>query len=146
MMSRSEKKRLLEWQNIIMQGSPDRLIVTEEELLQLSQRQATNELKTIQDCVNVMKTTVMPEKFFATLDSLQINAGQVVDLAPFLDRYMDVTKLLAMNEAFTKEQTYIKEFLRRLPVAPETSSQLAPFLNRMNEENRAYAEKKFRIS
>ena len=66
----SKKQRLLDWQKIVMENSPDRLVMSEQQLRQVSMQQAQNDLRIMNDCKNLVSTTVKPDVFFTRLNLL----------------------------------------------------------------------------
>ncbi|MBQ1169497.1 MAG: hypothetical protein IIX49_01565 [Oscillospiraceae bacterium] len=66
----NKKQRLLDWQKIVMDNSPDRLVMSEQQLRQVSIQQAQNDLRIMNDCKNLVSTTVKPDVFFGRLNLL----------------------------------------------------------------------------
>lgn len=65
------KKELLLWQNLIICGSPNKLVMSEKQLKLATEQQATNDLRIIQDCIKIISDTVKPDIFFSRLDLLK---------------------------------------------------------------------------
>ena len=66
-----KKEELLIWQNLIMQDSPNKLVMTEKQLKQATEQQASNDLRIIQDCIRIISETVKPDIFFSRMDLLK---------------------------------------------------------------------------
>ena len=58
-----KKEELLIWQNLIMQDSPNKLVMTEKQLKQATEQQASNDLRIIQDCIRIISETVKTRYF-----------------------------------------------------------------------------------
>ena len=63
------KKRgeLLEWQRLIMQDSPNKLILSESQLKKITIETAQRELQIANDCVKILQTSKKPDVFFSRL-------------------------------------------------------------------------------
>ena len=75
--SRKERKsKMLNWQSLI---SPEKyLFMNEQQLIKASQQSVTNDLKIIQDCIDLMDKTKKPDIFFSKLDLLEKTANHLV--------------------------------------------------------------------
>lgn len=65
------KKELLAWQKIVLYNSPDKLIMSEKQLKQISNQSAQNHIRIIQDCIKLIRHTTKPEVFFSRLELLK---------------------------------------------------------------------------
>jgi len=107
-----KKEYLLEWQKIVLTDSPDKLIMTERQLKQTSEQQATNDLRIIQDCIKIISNTVKPDIFFSRMDLLKEKAIHLQTLEPYVN-FSGASPTAAVNEIFDQEQDAIYELIGR---------------------------------
>lgn len=150
---------LLNWQKIVLTDSPDRLIMTQEQLQQLSEQQASDDLRIIQECMKIISYTIEPDVFFSRLDLLKEKASHMKSLEPFVD-FSGATPTAALNEVLEKEQECIYQFLVRcysctfdkantMKTEKGKNNQfkklydsLIPYFERMDEQNINYIKHK----
>ena len=155
------KSDLLSWQKVVLPNSPDKLIMGEKQLKQLSIQQAQNHMSIIQDCTKILSETVDPDTFFSRLDLLKEHSKRLVDLEPYVS-FRGVSPTAAFDEVIEKEQEAIYQFIigyynaiydkaasYKTEKAKERQFQkfydsLQPYYERMNERNRNYIEYKHR--
>lgn len=155
------KKELLVWQNLIIQDSPNRLIMPEKQLKQITEQQATNDLRIIQDCLKIISNTVKPDIFFSRLDLLKEKSKHLVLLEPYIT-FSGSSPTAAYEEILEKEQEAIYQFICRYFSATFEKAEslktekgkknhyqkffdnLQLYADRMNEHNLNYIEYKRR--
>jgi len=103
---------LLEWQNFIMPDSKERLIMPEHQLKAISQQQAANDLRIINDCTDIISTTVNPETFFMRLNLLLEKSKHLSEFEKYIS-FTGASPIAAYNEVVANYQKAIKTFLIR---------------------------------
>lgn len=157
----NKKQRLLEWQNVVMAQRSDRLVMSEQQLRQTSVQQAQNDLRIMNDCKNLVSTTVKPDVFFSRLN-LMIEKGEHLQQ---LERYISfsgASPTAALNEIKQNYQEAVRQFLVRYfsdtfdkaeAMKTEKGKQnkyikfyesLQEYYCYMNASNREYVETKYR--
>ena len=84
---KKRKNELLELQQFLIDGSPDRLIVSRKRLMELAKIEANNSLRIVQDSSRLVQTTTKPDVFF---DRMQLLFEHSSNLA-YLERYVPFT-------------------------------------------------------
>lgn len=157
---RKEKQRhLLEWQKAIEPNSPDKLVMTEGQLKHTSEQQATNDLKIIQDCNNIISDTTNPETFFSRFDLMKERCEHLKRLEPYI-QFSGASPTEALHEIVDNEQEAVYIFIARyynsvLEKAESLKTKkgkdnqfqkfydsLQPYHNRMDARNINYIESK----
>ena len=154
------KAELLRWQNVLMQDSPHRLIMTEQQLKVATFQPAQRNLQAIGDCKRLVETTTKPDVFFSRLQMLMERSRHLCILEPYMD-FTGVTPTVAYNEACRNYQMAIYQFLvryyidtlNRARAMKTTRGKLGKFRSfydslqvyypNMNEMNKRYIEEKF---
>ena len=157
----NKKQRLLEWQNVVMAQRSDRLVMSEQQLRQASVQQAQNDLRIMNDCKNLVSTTVKPDVFFSRLN-LMIEKGTHLQQ---LERYVSfsgASPTAALNEIKQDYQEAVRQFLVRYfsdtfdkaeAMKTEKGKQnkyikfyesLQEYYCYMNDSNKEYVETKYR--
>lgn len=108
----NKKQRLLEWQNIVMAQHSNRLVMTEQQLQQASIQQAQNDLRIMNDCRNLVSTTVKPDVFFGRLHLMLEKAEHLQQLEKYIS-FSGASPTAALNEIRQNYQEAIKQFLVR---------------------------------
>lgn len=110
--NKEKEERLLWWQNIIMPDSPDKLIMTEEQLKICTQQQAEIALRQINDCTKLIESTNNPDVFFMRLNMLVERSKYLCSLEPFI-AFKGASPIAAFNEVIEKYQEAVRLFLIR---------------------------------
>lgn len=163
---RKRKEReeyLLRWQNVIMKDSPDRLIMTEDQLRSATVQMANNDLRIINDSANLVENTTTPDVFFSRLDLLIEKSKHLVVLEEYIT-FSGASPTDAYNEALHDRNEAIRLFLIRyfsetFDKAESMKTEkgrngkyqkfhdsLQPYYNYMTEEHIRYIEKKYKSS
>lgn len=112
LMSNEKKERLLRWQKLILTNSPDRLIMTEQQLKAATQQQAENDLRIMNDCYKIVEETIKPDVFFMRLNMLLEKSLRLCSFEQYIS-FKGANPSEAYNEIKTKYQEAIKQFLIR---------------------------------
>lgn len=108
----NKKQRLLNWQKIVMENSPDRLVMSEQQLRQVSIQQAQNDLRIMNDCRSLISSTVKPDVFFGRLNLLVERGEHLQRLEQYIS-FSGATPTAALNEIKQNYQEAIHQFLVR---------------------------------
>ncbi len=157
------KKRtnLLELQKIVLDKSPDHLILSEKKLLQMAKIQADNSLRIIQDCNGILQKTTKPDVFFERLRLLILHSGNLATLEKYVP-FRGASPKKAFDVLMAEKQDCIGEFLVRyfsaafdkaaglktdkgkLNQYQKFYDSLVPYFGEMDEGNRDYVETKYK--
>ena len=107
-----KKEHLLEWQKVVMPENGNRLMVTEEQLRATTQYIAANDLRIMNDCNDIIQSTLKPDTFFMRLNLLVDKAKHLVLLERYIS-FSGASPSAAYNEIVENYQEAIKEFLIR---------------------------------
>ncbi len=108
----AKNERLLQWQNAIMTDSPDRLIMTEEQLRSATIQQAENDLRIINDSAKLVEKTTKPNVFFSRLNLLIEKAKHLASLEKYIS-FSGTSPAMAYNEALRNYNESVQLFLIR---------------------------------
>ena len=157
----NKKQRLLDGQKIVMENSPDRLVMSEQQLRQVSIQQAQNDLRIMNDCKNLVSTTVKPDVFFGRLNLLLERGEHLKSLEQYIS-FSGASPTAALNEIRQNYQEAVRQFLIRyfsdtLDKAEAMKTEkgkrnkyikfyesLQPYYCYMNDSNKEYVETKYR--
>ena len=107
-----KRSELLRWQHIVIPDSPNELIMTEDQLKAISQQQAANDLRIINDCINLIETTLKPDVFFMRLKLMHKRSIHLCSLEPFI-KFSGASPIEACKEIENNYHEAINQFLRR---------------------------------
>ena len=110
--SSKKKEYLLAMQKIVMENSPDRLVMTERQLYASAQQQAENDLRIINDSLAIISKTLKPDVFFSRLEMLQRHSGHLMLMEPYVE-FSGASPAAAYHEFVTKKGEAIMIFLQR---------------------------------
>lgn len=108
----AKTERLLQWQNAIMQDSPNRLIMTEQQLRDATTQQANNDLRIINDCVKLVSQTTKPDVFFTRLNLIVEKLRHLASLEKYL-AFSGASPTAAYNDVMRDYNESIRLFLIR---------------------------------
>ena len=108
----AKKERLLQWQNVIMPDSPNRLIMSEEQLKAATVRQANNDLRIINDSTALVEKTTKPDVFFSRLGLLVEKSKHLTILEQYIN-FSGASPTAAYNEVLENYNKAIQLFLIR---------------------------------
>lgn len=156
----SKKDKLLELQKIVLDNSPDRLIVSEKQLKELATKAANRDLEIIKDCIYILETTKKPETFFSRFDLFIAKAEHLRVYEEHLR--FTASPSAAYGELWQDRQECIHNFLVRyfcdtldqvdklktdkakLNKYQKFYDSLQPYYEQMNPDNIDYIETKYR--
>lgn len=110
--SNNKKEYLLKWQKLILMDSPDQLILTEQQLKEMTEQQAKNDLRIMDDCCKLVEETIKPDVFFMRLNLLVEKSMRLCAFEQYI-AFKGAYPSQAYNEIKTKYQEAIKQFLIR---------------------------------
>lgn len=117
-----KKEKLLSMQQVVMENSPDRLVMTEKQLNEAARQQAQNDLRIINDCLSLLSKTIKPDVFFSRLELLQRQGGHLMLLEPYVE-FTGASPAAAYHEIVTKKDEAIMVFLERYYAAVHEKAQ-----------------------
>lgn len=157
----NKKQRLLDWQNLVMEQPSNRLVMSEQQLRQVSVQQAQNDLRIMNDCKNLVSTTVKPDVFFSRLN-LMIEKGEHLQKLEQYISFSGASPTAVLNEIKQNYQEAVSQFLVRYfsdtfdkAEAMKTGKgkhnkyikfyeSLQEYYRYMNDSNKEYVETKYR--
>jgi hypothetical protein len=110
--SNARKEHLMRWQKLLMPDSPNKLIMTEEQLKAATVQQAENDLRIIRDCAKLVETTTKPDVFFMRLNLLVEKSKHLASLEKYIT-FSGESPSAAYNGVCQDYQKAIKQFLIR---------------------------------
>ena len=133
-----KKEELLIWQNLIMQDSPNKLVMTEKQLKQATEQQASNDLRIIQDCIRIISETVKPDIFFSRMDLLKEKSKRLIEFEKYI-KFSGASPTNAFQEVLDNEQDAIYQFISRcFNVAFEKAESMKTEKGKMNQFQKFY--------
>lgn len=101
---------LLQWQRAVMLNSPNRLVMTEEQLKDMTAKQAIDDLRIVIDCERLCEITLNPDVFFKRLNLWKEKMNHLLTL----EKYGNFTMIhTANNRVVTEYNDIVKWFLIR---------------------------------
>lgn len=158
----SKKQMLVEWQKLVMPESSDRLVMSEQQLRQVSIQQAQNDLRIMNDCEKLVMTTVKPDVFFSRINLLVEKGERLQQFEKYMS-FSGASLTAALNEIKQNYQEAVKQFLVRYfsdtfdkAEAMKTEKgknnkyikyyeSLQEYYCYMNDSNKEYVEEKYRV-
>jgi len=107
-----KKDELLAMQRVVMENSPDRLVMTEKQLYETARQQAQNDIRIINDSLAIISKTMKPDVFFSRLDLMQRHSGHLMLMEPYVE-FSGASPAAAHHEFVTKKSEAIMMFLER---------------------------------
>lgn len=160
-ISESDYQELLLLQRIVMKDSPDELVCTKKQLLEMARQNAENSLRITQDCINILQTTANPDVFFERLQIFTSHCRTLVSLEKYIS-FSGAAPTEVYDTLIREKQEVIKDFLIRylckvndkadsLKTAKGKLNQyqkfydsLKPYFEEMDAANIDYIETKYR--
>lgn len=103
--------KLLRLQKLLVKNSPNKLIMSEKQLMDTAQRTAKRYLEICNDSMRLIDTTIKPDVFFSRLDLLLKNLAALQELEQHISFSGSPSKSLARIRAHKQE--IIHDFLVR---------------------------------
>ena len=106
---------LLQWQRAVMLNSPNRLVMTEQQLKSFTSQQVKDDLRIIKDCLALVERTYKPEVFFPRLNLFAEKAKHLASLEKYASRDGVPIDILtrSYNKTVSKYDEMVKWFLIR---------------------------------
>ena len=105
-----KKKRLLEWQNTLLDKPCSKLITTEMDLIIITEAIIKNYFKITEDSLDLLTTTINPDIFFKRLDLFYKELEFISRIAPYVTSQKISPDFLTL--AYNKKQSLIFNFLK----------------------------------
>ncbi len=154
------KQKLLNLQKlIVVNAPPNKLVMSENQLIREAERLAQRQLKIVYDCQRLINTTVNPDVFFKRYDLIEEKAEFLLKLSAYV-KFTGTQPHTMIKTLREKEQPAISDFLQRYyhSVVEKTKTlktekakanqylkfyeSLQPYYLRMNDENKQYVEER----
>lgn len=157
----NKKAELLDLQKLVIENSPDKLIMSGTKLKELARQAAARDLEIMQDCIRIIEKTKKPEVFFPRLDLLVAKTARLQEFERYV-RFSGASPSEAFRKLCSDYQECVHEFLVRyfcdiFDKAEKLKTDkgkfnkyklfydsLQPYYGQMNEENIDYVETKYR--
>lgn len=107
-----KKAELLELQKIVLDNSPDQLVLSEKQLIELAKIHAQNSLRIVQDCSKILQSTVKPDVFFERFQLLILHSSNMAILEKYVP-FRGASPMAAFNVLMAEKQQCINQFLIR---------------------------------
>lgn len=108
----ARQEYLLSWQKMVLSDSPNKLIMTEQQLKSITEQQAENDLRIIRDCIELVAKTTKPDVFFLRLNLLVEKANHLISLEKYTT-FSGASPTAAFYDAVEDYQESISQFLVR---------------------------------
>lgn len=150
-----KKKKLLEWQNAILEEPTDKLIMTEKQLKETTNLMVENDIRIIQDCIRLIENTVNPETYFSRFQLMLERTSHLVKIEKYVD-FSGTLPSIAVKEIEMNKDISDFEFCKRyysqmcIKISNLKTQKgkdnrimkyfadIEPYLPRMNDENASY--------
>lgn len=150
-----KRKWLLEWQKAIIENSPNKLLLDEIQLRNISAEQVNNDLRIMQDCANIVNSTRNPEIYFARFHLLQETALHLTKFEKYIpfsgasptETLLDInlTKQKSIHSFLIRYFDMVCQKANKLKTQKGKSNQykkfyesLTPYFFEMNDNNRRF--------
>ena len=108
----AKKEHLLRWQHTVMPNSPNKLVLSKQQLKTMALQQGENDLRIIQDCVKLIEKTTNPDVFFMRLNLLVEKAKHLISLEEYIT-FSDTLPSAAYGEVINNYHEAVNQFLIR---------------------------------
>lgn len=107
-----KKARLLELQKLVIENSPNRLIMTEDQLITIAKEQVQNYIRIFDDSLTIAEKTMKPDVFFSRLELAENTIKHLTLFEPYL-LFNGKTPSYAYNHIITNKDECIKDFITK---------------------------------
>lgn len=108
----ADNGELLELQKVVLKDSPDELIMSEIQLKATAAQMAENSYRIMNDCSNLLQTSVNPSVFFERLQLFTTHCQTLVALEKYIN-FSGASPTELYNTLLKERQEVIREFLVR---------------------------------
>jgi hypothetical protein len=108
----AKKEHLLRWQKLLIPDSPNKLIMTEQQLKSATMQQVENDLRIIQDCVKLVEKTTKPDVFFMRLNLLKEKSKHLASFEKYI-KFSGASPTAAYNDVVQNYHEAVNKFLIR---------------------------------
>lgn len=112
LFNKKKKAKLLELQFLVVRDSPDRLIMSESQLMTIAIQQAENDIRILRDCMHILETTLKPDVFFARLKLMEETAEHLVRFEPYVP-FSGASPYAAYEEFSANKHICVNMFITR---------------------------------
>lgn len=134
----SKRDELLALQKIVLEDSPEELIMPEWQLRATADEKARNSHRIMNDCSTILRTTVNPEVFFDRLQLLSTHCRVLADLEQYIS-FSGASPTDVLNTLVNEKQDIIREFLVRcFQSADAKADTLKTSRGKLNQYQRLY--------
>lgn len=106
-----KNSKLLRLQKLIVKKSPNKLIMSEKQLMDTARMAAKRMLEICNDSIRLVDTTIKPDVFFSRLDLLLTNLAELQELEKYISFSGSPSK--SLTRIRTHKQKIIHDFLVR---------------------------------
>lgn len=107
-----KNQKLLNLQKLLVINSPNKLMYTESQLLNMANKNVERELQMINESADLVNHTVNPDVFFSRLEFIKERLNYLIALQPYV-KYKGKTPSHELSKINNMEQGQIKLFLTR---------------------------------
>lgn len=149
-----KRHKLIELQNILFDNISNKLILSEKELYSTAKKQAQIYIDYIQESLQIVNTTSLPQLYFENFESVLYFGNKLLQLEPYIS-FSNNSPSKSLEEIERKEQESIYAFLERYlenfcshsnkKISPTVryewfTEPLKKYYSRFNTENIKYIE------
>lgn len=151
------KQDLLKLQKLVLVNSPNRLILSKQQLLHDAYRSVNNDLRIIKDCIELVNTSSNPEVFFSRWETLLDKVKHLILFEPYVN-FSGESPSESYNKLISQYEQSVNDFLHRYYLTIEKKitnlktekakennlqkayDKLQPFYPKLNETHKKYIE------
>lgn len=134
----SKRDELLALQKIVLEDSPEELIMPEWQLREMADEKTRNSHRIMNDCSTILRTTVNPDVFFDRLQLLSTHCRVLADLEKYIP-FSGASPTDVLNTLVNEKQDIIREFLVRcFQSADAKADTLKTSRGKLNQYQRLY--------
>ena len=112
LLNYGKKSKLLALQKIVIVNSPNKLVMSEQQLHKQAENIANNDLRIINDCTKLIDSTINPNVFFERYDLLIERLKHLVLFQPYLN-FSGILPSIALNKVIAEKSSSTLDFLSR---------------------------------
>lgn len=109
---KEEKEYFLAWQNAILDKPVNKLIMSKEELARVTKDKLSNDLRILQDSLEIVENTLNPDTFFSRLNLMVEVSNRLQKYEPYLYKKPEEHPVLYF-QVIQNYQQFVRRFLLR---------------------------------